>query len=150
MARKGSIKNLGKVQSEMRGAWKARKEAKTAAREDAEKKAAATLMEVDRQGAGLVHYNGLVSLVYPWTDQSGGLAWWYTNPRQLAELSSPLLHARAAPMGAGGAYATMADAMDSALCHMVQNQDPIPDTYPSGLSQRSIDLLNSLRDARKK
>jgi len=27
MARKGSIKNMGKVQSEMRGAWKARKEA---------------------------------------------------------------------------------------------------------------------------
>jgi hypothetical protein len=30
MARKGSIKNMSKVQSEMRGAWKARKEAKPA------------------------------------------------------------------------------------------------------------------------
>jgi hypothetical protein len=32
MARKGTIKNMGKVQSEMRGAWKARKDAKAGAK----------------------------------------------------------------------------------------------------------------------
>ena len=49
MARKGSIKHMGKVQSEMRGAWKARKEAKASAKTGGE--AASTREEAKRVSA---------------------------------------------------------------------------------------------------
>ena len=45
MARKGSIKNMGKVQSEMRGAWKTRKEAKASATEKAREQAIAEIQK---------------------------------------------------------------------------------------------------------
>lgn len=45
MARKGSIRNMGKVQSEMRGAWKARTEATASATEKARKRAIAEIQK---------------------------------------------------------------------------------------------------------
>lgn len=125
----------------------------TTARESAIESAGRVLGQIDRARPSIVAWRGRVCLVYP-IIVGNGMEWGYVNPRTVAEYSAD---AGRDMIGTTSAYATRADAISSAMSHMMQIDElgiPADADFPACLNTRDADNLRTLRryraeDARK-